>query len=91
MSDGATYPLREGVNMLIGRGKGCDVRIVDDNHLSRRHVVITCLSDRVLIADLGSANGTWLNGGRLQERMQYELQYQEPFYLSKEQYRIERS
>lgn len=41
--------------------------------VSRHHVVIAQTSDGYLVKDLGSANGTWLNGGRLAPFVPYVL------------------
>lgn len=50
----------------IGRSKDCDVVILD-TRLSRKHAEIRYDGDTFIIADLGSANGTYLNGERIQE------------------------
>jgi pSer/pThr/pTyr-binding forkhead associated (FHA) protein len=36
-----------------------------DKGVSRRHIAITCKANLVYVSDLGSTNGTWLNGNRL--------------------------
>ena len=46
---------------FIGRSEVNDVRI-NDNYVSREHVMLRKLGDRVLVRDLGSRNGTYLNG-----------------------------
>ena len=48
----------------IGR-EGCEVNIVDDRRISRRHVEITVQGGDVFIADLGSRNGTYLGDTQL--------------------------
>jgi DNA-binding winged helix-turn-helix (wHTH) protein len=55
--------LSEGEN-LIGRGAECRVRIVSDM-VSRRHARLVVSESRVVLEDLGSKNGTQLNGRRL--------------------------
>jgi pSer/pThr/pTyr-binding forkhead associated (FHA) protein len=50
--------------VIIGRGSDCDL-IIDDPHLSRRHVSIRVAQDSLQVEDLGSANGTYLNGDRI--------------------------
>ena len=47
--------------VLIGRGKECHV-CLNDNELSRRHARIFFENDEVLIEDLDSTNGTFVNG-----------------------------
>src|SRR5512142_2589208 len=58
---GAFYPLPvEGV--VVGRGTGADIR-VDDPGISRRHVrLVRGASGGVVAEDLGSTNGTFVNG-----------------------------
>ena len=47
-------------------GKGSDVDIpIGNPYVSRRHAEITCDQDRFRIRDLGSKNGTYINGKRL--------------------------
>ncbi|WP_433529658.1 FHA domain-containing protein [Micromonospora sp. CA-263727] len=48
---------------VIGRDPAVDI-VVDDPHLSRRHVEIRLTGEGVSLADLGSTNGTWVNGLR---------------------------
>jgi len=52
--------LNDGVT-FIGRSAVNDVRI-NDNYVSREHLLLRKLEDRVLVRDLGSRNGTFLNG-----------------------------
>ncbi|MEO9221347.1 MAG: FHA domain-containing protein [Mycobacteriaceae bacterium] len=54
-----SYPLNRPVSR-IGRGTDCDLRI-DDSGVSRHHVEVI-LGREVLLRDLGSTNGTYLNG-----------------------------
>ena len=50
---------------VIGRVQDCDL-IVDDGSTSRYHAEILCRADgRMLVRDLGSTNGTWVNGRRI--------------------------
>lgn len=49
---------------VVGRHAGCDV-IVDEPTVSRRHVELRALDGAWLAIDLGSMNGTWLQGRRM--------------------------
>ncbi len=49
----------------IGRSRNCEV-LLDDPSASRNHALVTLDNDRVILQDLGSANGTLVNGRRLQ-------------------------
>lgn len=50
----------------IGRGFAVDLRL-DDASVSRRHAVVARRGGRVRILDDRSANGTWVNGKRVQD------------------------
>ncbi len=52
--------------MLIGRHNECDVQL-DSPLVSRRHCCVALAYDRMVIRDLGSANGVRVNGRRVEE------------------------
>jgi DNA-binding response OmpR family regulator len=56
------WPLAE--ETVIGRDPACDISLAD-RLVSRRHAVIRRTADGFVAADLGSKNGTWLNGAPL--------------------------
>jgi DNA-binding winged helix-turn-helix (wHTH) protein len=58
-----TYPLGDGVN-VIGRDAACQVAL-DRRGVSRRHAQIRISDGSASIEDLGSKNGTWVNGTRI--------------------------
>lgn len=47
--------------VLIGRGEDCDVKLVSDR-VSRHHCEILCRDGHFELRDLGSTNGTYVNG-----------------------------
>jgi hypothetical protein len=49
---------------LIGRSEDVDLRL-DDISVSRRHALISFVDGGWILTDLGSRNGTWINGWRL--------------------------
>ena len=57
---------------FIGRSAVNDVRI-KDNYVSREHVMFRKLGDRVLVRDLGSRNGTFVNGSPIRPGTEFEL------------------
>lgn len=59
---GRTFPLHASLN--IGRADDAGLRIAQDG-ISRMHARLTPAGDEVLVEDMGSANGTWLNGKRI--------------------------
>src|SRR5262245_59065371 len=56
-------PLSEGEN-AIGREMDCEISI-DDATVSRRHARVIITRGEACLEDLGSKNGTWLRGQRL--------------------------
>jgi hypothetical protein len=50
--------------LIIGREETCDV-VIPDRQVSRQHARITLEADRYLLEDLGSKNGTFVNGQEL--------------------------
>ena len=47
--------------MVIGRGRGADV-VIAESTISRAHVAIGFDEEGFFMQDLGSRNGTWVNG-----------------------------
>jgi len=54
--------------MIAGRQADCDLHLVE-GHASRRHARITLTGSEVWIEDLQSANGTFINGTRVADRV----------------------
>jgi HD-GYP domain-containing protein (c-di-GMP phosphodiesterase class II) len=61
---GRTVAVDSGQTIALGRLKGCDV-VVDDEATSRRHCTITGRENLCVVADLQSANGTFVNEQRI--------------------------
>ena len=59
---GRSVPLQG--SLVVGRGDDAGLRVPSAN-VSRQHARLTPAGDEVLVEDLGSANGTWLNGKRI--------------------------
>lgn len=51
--------------IIIGRSQECDVILPDQPSISRKHASIEKRGNEFIISDLGSLNGTFLNGRRL--------------------------
>ena len=54
-------------SIIVGRSDMCEVYI-DDPKMSRQHFAIEYTDGVYMISDLGSANGTYVNGVRVQSR-----------------------
>src|SRR4051812_33281225 len=62
-SSGRRYPL-DAAEATLGRDESCEVSLLDEA-ASRRHAAIARRGERFFVRDLGSRNGTRLNGGTL--------------------------
>ena len=52
--------------LLLGRSSACQLVFSDDT-VSRRHAELRLMDGRWMLRDLGSSNGTWVNGRRVVE------------------------
>jgi hypothetical protein len=59
LRSGAAYDLSDGA--MLGRGDGADIRL-EDAFASTRHARLVPEGDVIVLEDLGSTNGTYLNG-----------------------------
>lgn len=59
---GARFLFREQDTFMVGRSGDCNLAIKDDSTLSRHHMLLEINNSGVLIRDLGSLNGTRVNG-----------------------------
>jgi predicted component of type VI protein secretion system len=69
--EGAIIPLALP-QFKIGRGLGCQLRPNSDQ-VSREHAMFEVTSDSLYVQDLGSRNGTEVNGKRLNAHEPYQL------------------
>jgi FhaA, N-terminal domain/FHA domain len=67
---GQRATLKPGSN-VVGRGQDCDVQLLDQG-VSRKHIDVHLADGRVVLYDLGSTNGTSVNGHTVQSQ---ELQH----------------
>ena len=58
----------EGERISVGRASTAEISFPDDNGLSRQHLAIERDGDGWSVRDLGSKNGTVLNGARVTEK-----------------------
>jgi len=63
LQDGEEFPL-DTDEMLVGREVECSITL-DSGHISRYHAKISLLNGDVVVEDLRSTNGTFINGRRI--------------------------
>ena len=64
---GGEFPLRMNREIIIGRSSDLDMVLVEDM-VSRRHAKISSTDAEVYIQDMGSTNGTFVNGEKIAGR-----------------------
>ena len=63
---GGEFPLVKGREIVIGRSSELDMVLIEDM-VSRRHASIGVAGDEISIADVGSTNGTFVNGEKIKK------------------------
>ncbi len=61
-----TIDIKPGTQMVVGRAVNSDVPIYDPT-ISRQHAQLSVQNGGILVKDLGSSNGTFLNGSKITE------------------------
>lgn len=61
---GGEFPLKGDKQIIIGRSSELDMVLVEDM-VSRKHAKITIANGKITIEDLGSTNGTFVNGEKV--------------------------
>jgi pSer/pThr/pTyr-binding forkhead associated (FHA) protein len=67
---GSEFPL--GADLTVGRAPGCNL-VFDEQYVSQVHTRIFLRDGAVFVEDLGSTNGTWVNGARAVGQMPARL------------------
>lgn len=64
---GKAIQLENGRTLVLGRGRNCDI-VVENDTVSTRHASLqfSSVTGRVAVQDLGSSNGTFVNGSGVQ-------------------------
>ena len=84
------WRIEKGRPYTMGRALANDICVRDSATVSRRHAAIHCDGDMVVVRDLDSTNGTFVDGRRLTGGQCARLRPGQTFSLSDEVFRIER-
>src|SRR5688572_24726834 len=64
--EGGEFPLRMEREIVIGRASDLDMVLVEDM-VSRKHAKLSTTGGQVMLQDLGSTNGTFVNGEKIKK------------------------
>src|SRR5581483_1485321 len=64
---GQVFALAEGQAVVIGRGRTTNTRLLDPR-VSREHCRVQSRGESIVITDLGSVGGTYVNGSRVDKQ-----------------------
>jgi eukaryotic-like serine/threonine-protein kinase len=73
---GDEYIFEDRRQCIIGRAEDCDIRLpwtYEYSDVSRHHCLLTIDPPSIQIRDLGSANGTYVNGNKIGQRPRNQL------------------
>src|SRR5919107_2257152 len=59
-----SFDLKMHAPLIVGRAPTCDLSVSDPT-ISRRHAELLCDEEQVTLRDLGSSNGTFVNGRKV--------------------------
>lgn len=82
--EGTDFKLYEG-KLKIGRDQSNEI-VLDDPEVSDEHVLILCLDNQILLQDELSANGTFVNGNKIDSRI--ELKDNDEIKVGKTSFKI---
>lgn len=54
--------------VLVGRHPDCDAVILNSRKISRKHCAVALVNNKFVVRDLGSMNGVWVNGTRVENQ-----------------------
>jgi pSer/pThr/pTyr-binding forkhead associated (FHA) protein len=70
------YVFEQSTRCSIGRSEDCDIPVPADGlhaDISRRHCCLEVEPPTIRVRDLGSRNGTWINGHKIGQRARHQL------------------
>jgi pSer/pThr/pTyr-binding forkhead associated (FHA) protein len=63
---GKTFPIPGMGKVVVGRANNCDIQL-PANHVSRQHAEVQVVGGKLIVRDLNSANGTYINRKKISE------------------------
>ena len=88
VKDGLTYGLT-GKVQILGRSQEADMTFTGNTDISRQHATVELIQQgEVILTDLGSANGTWVEGRRLVAHVGVPLHQGDMFRLAHEWFQL---
>ena len=76
--------IKENQTLTLGRAKSNDIQI-ENSFISGTHLKLSYKTDKVEVEDLGSTNGSYINGTKLEPNQIYTLQPNEKLILGSEE------
>ena len=78
---GQEFTVTGSAHWIVGRSRSCSVRLTGDATVSRQHCLIEMDRRGVWVQDLGSLNGTLINGNKIsrgEDRIEQDATYVQP-------------
>jgi len=72
LSDGPRVPIDKSL-MFVGRDPDCDIVLTQSRRISRKHCCMALVNEQLMIRDLGSMNGVWINGKRVERQAELRI------------------
>ena len=88
-ASGVDYRLPERT-VTVGRGSVCDIQLSGHPKVSRVHLSVFPEGKGVVLCDLNSSNGTFLDGRPLSPGEEARITYGKPFFLAGDEFSVER-
>lgn len=88
LSTRQSYILCDGRHVL-GRGSDCSIAVPDSQGVSRRHAALDVQGAECVLHDLGSTNGVFVNGKRLESDGMVSLSPGTRFKLGEEEFELQ--
>jgi pSer/pThr/pTyr-binding forkhead associated (FHA) protein len=71
---GREFPLTQPAHLMVGRSRSCELRLAADGTVSRHHCLIELDDLGAWVQDLGSLNGTYVNGEKIGSRPKTQVE-----------------